>query len=73
VSIRKVGRVRLADRRLVMASRRQIETVADALLQRGKLTGEEILELVPRFSAWKLRAFGQLQYGTRSPLLKRVV
>jgi hypothetical protein len=56
-----------------MASRRQIETVADALLQRGKLTGEEILELVPRFSAWKLRAFGQLQYGTRSPLLKRVV
>jgi hypothetical protein len=35
--------MQLAAERLVTASRRQIETVADALLQHGSPTGEEII------------------------------
>ena len=42
VSIRKVGRLRLAARLLITASRRQIQIIADALLQRGTLSGNEI-------------------------------
>jgi hypothetical protein len=35
-----------AAERLVKASRRQIEIVADALLRNGTLTGDQILELL---------------------------
>ena len=46
VSIRKkFGRFRLAARRLVASSRREIATVAAALLRHGTLSGDQIIEL----------------------------
>jgi hypothetical protein len=42
----EIGRFRLAARRLVALSRREIESVADALMQRGTLSGNEIVELL---------------------------
>jgi hypothetical protein len=46
VDQKDVGRLRLAARRLVTASRRQIEIVADALLRHGTLSGEAITDLL---------------------------
>ena len=55
VSIRKVGRLRLAARLLITASRRQIQIIADALLQRGTLSGNEITALLNGATASWLR------------------
>ena len=45
VDQKEVGRLRLAARRLVTASRREIATVAAALLRHGTLSGDQIIEL----------------------------
>jgi hypothetical protein len=46
--MQEMTRLRLAARRLVAASRCQIETMADALLRHGTLSGDQILELLSR-------------------------